>query len=1015
MGSRTGRRTHFCCGRGFGSPPPPPSRKSYCCSRCRTRVARRAQPAARAFLRSNSFSSLSRRRGAAGRRDVPSRAAGPLPPRDARGCARARAGGSWALLRRRRRRRVDGRAQDPRGRRTRPIASRRGRGLRDPIRRGERRGPHDGGAVGALRPRARRTPMGRGESRASAHARSDPREDGGDGSRSGRRRRDRALRRGPDPARRRRARGVLRSPEGRRDRHGGGAPGGPGPPPGAGRPPGGRALRCADVRPELACPVGRGGTRDPPFGRIPDGRGRPGGRPRDRARVREPRLPRRGRSLFRVAPGCRPLRAAAGAPLRERLRTSLPLFWALVLAFLPLRAFLGSGGPVGRDLLFYFFPLKAHLVEAVARGELPWVDRFRWGGSPLLGAPSAAPFDPANVLFLALPLGAAMKAWILLHLGLALAGFAAFGRRLGLSRGPAALAGLIFALGGTTVSLAAFPAALSALSILPWFAAFAFDTVRMRGKREAAKLAVAAALILIATPPEFVFFALCVAVAVFFAARGEGETWRQEARPLALLAVSALLAAGLGAIALLPGAATAARSIRSSGGGMGPGAAAMKPLAWPRLPELLVDRAVADWTVAASAPCVPDYPYLPSLTPGRVAWALVLAGLLRKGPGRIAAAACALFGTLLALGDATPVFGLAAGALPPLGWIRYPEKYMILAGFGLAWLAALGLSRLALALSPRALTIVLPLLALAVFLDREEITRRLSPVEDAAVLTQRPPLLAALPEASGDAPPPRLFFNDAYQPAPIYDTRDIGAASRVGCETLLPAYASLFGVGYQFEVDYDLSLSAEAFEWTRLLSRAVPETPSLALRFVRGAGVSAIVKSDQGKDGRYRPHLMRIGNSVPPYRFAAHVVASADARAVFARLLEDGFSADTAYVDAALPGVPASPATGRILSAAHRPSGLFLDVEVDGPAPGFLVLYRLREAAEEATRDGRPIPVAQVAFGFAGLPVPPGRHALRLRPDTRWVKIGALISALTALTLAAALLAPRRRASSGST
>ncbi|HEX2757867.1 MAG TPA: hypothetical protein VHP60_05155, partial [Thermoanaerobaculia bacterium] len=404
--------------------------------------------------------------------------------------------------------------------------------------------------------------------------------------------------------------------------------------------------------------------------------------------------------------------------MKNRLRVHLPLLGAILLALLPFREFLGSGVPAGRDLLFYFFPMKAHLVEAVTRGEVPWVDRFRWGGSPLLGAPSAAPFDPANVLFVLLPLGTAMKAWILLHLAVALAGFAALARRLGLERAPAAVAGLVFALGGTTVSLAAFPPTLSALSVLPWFAAFAFDLVRAPGRRPMAAVAGAAALILLATSPEFVFFAVCVAVAVFFSARGNGGTWRHEVRPLAFLAASALLAAGLGAISLLPGAATAVRSIRSPGG-MSPKGAAMKPLVPPRLPELLVDGAVADWTVVASAPRVPDYPYLPSLTPGRVAWALVLAGLLRKGTGRIAAAGLALFGTLLALGKATPVFGLVAGALPPLGWIRYPEKYMILAGFGLAWLAALGLSRLVLAISPRALRIVLPLLALAVFLDRE--------------------------------------------------------------------------------------------------------------------------------------------------------------------------------------------------------------------------------------------------------------------------------------------------------
>ncbi len=699
--------------------------------------------------------------------------------------------------------------------------------------------------------------------------------------------------------------------------------------------------------------------------------------------------------------------------MNARLRASLPLFGALLLALLPFRDFLGSGVPVGRDLLFYFFPLKAHLAEAILRGELPWVDRFRWGGSPLLGAPSAAPFDPANVLFLVLPLGAAMKAWILLHLGVALAGFAAFGRRLGLSRGPAAVAGLVFALGGTTVSVASFPPTLSALSILPWFAAFVFDLVKAPRPREAAAVAVAAALILLATAPEFVLYAAFVAVAVFFVAKEKGRGPRAIARPLAALAASALVAGGLAAVAVLPTAVTAARSIRSpeAGGSLSKGA--LKPFALPRLADLAVDGIVADWTVVARAPKVPDYPYLPSVTPGRVAWILALAGLVRKGPGRIAAALLALTGFLLALGGATPVFGLAMRVLPPLGWIRYPERHLILAGFGLAWLSALGLARLASAVSPRALRIALPLLAFAVLLDREGIARRLAPLDEASVIARAPALLASLPPAPGGAPPPRLFFRDLYAPVPVYDARDLAASSRVGRESLLPAYASLFGVAYQFEIDYDLSLSGEAFEWTRLLSRAVPEAPPLAMRFLRGAGVSAIVRSERGADGRYRPRLERILDPVPPYRFATRLVASADAPAVFKQLLDEGFGVDTAYVGEAVAGVSPAPAAGRILAAFDRPSGLSLDVEVDGPGPGFLMLYRLREAAEEATLDGRPTGVSRVAFGFAGLAVPEGRHHVLLRPDTRWVKIGAVISALTALALAAALLVSRRRPAAG--
>jgi hypothetical protein len=695
-----------------------------------------------------------------------------------------------------------------------------------------------------------------------------------------------------------------------------------------------------------------------------------------------------------------------------RLRNSLPLLGALLLALLPFRDFLGSGVPVGRDLLFYFFPLKAHLVEALARGELPWVDRFRWGGSPLLGSPSAAPFDPANVLFLILPLGAAMKAWILLHLAVALAGFAAFARRLGLPRAPAAVAGLVFALGGTTVSVGAFPPTLSALSILPWFAAFVFDLVKAPRSREAAavaKVSIAAALILLATAPEFVLYATFVAVAVFFVAKEEGHGPREIARPVTALAAGALVAAGLAAIAVLPAGATAARSIRSPEGGASLDKGALKPFAVPRLADLATDGIVADWTVVAMAPGVPDYPYLPSVTPGRVAWVLVLLGLVRKGPGRIAAALLALTGLVLALGDATPAFGLVRRVLPPLGWIRYPERHLILAGFGLAWLAALGLKRLVDAVSPRALRIALPLLAFAVFLDREGIARRLAPLEDASVIARAPALLASLSPVRGGAPPPRLFFRDLYAPVPVYDLRDLAASGRVGRESLLPAYASLFGVGYQFEIDYDLSLSAEAFEWTRLLSGAVPQTPPLALRFVRGVGASAIVRSERGEDGRYRPRLEQIADPVPPYRFAGRLVASPDARAVFKRLLDDGFPVDTAYVDEAVPGVSPVPAVGRILAVDDRPSGLFLDVEVEGPGPGFLMLYRLREAVEEATLDGRPARVSRLAFGFAGLAVPPGRHAVRLRPDTRWVKIGSMISAATALALAAALLVPRRR------
>ena len=532
--------------------------------------------------------------------------------------------------------------------------------------------------------------------------------------------------------------------------------------------------------------------------------------------------------------------------------------------------------------------------------------------------------------------------------------------------------------------------------------------MRAPSLRNGVKTAAAAALILVASAPEFVFYAGAVAAALLLAAPPEAPAARTPRRvpALAALAGAAGLAGALGAVALVPSAATAWGSIRGPGGGMGEGAAALEPLALARVKEFLADGLVADWTRVAAGPGVPDYPYLPSLTPGRVAWLLVLLGLSRRGPLRVAAVVLAVGGVLLALAGATPVFHLAVKAVPLLGSLRYPERHATLAGFGLATLAALGLARVEAALSPPARRAALVLLALAILLDRESIARRLSPMDDGSVLTRRPAILDTLPAPVGDAPPPRIFTRDLYAPVPAYDPRDLAASSRTARASLLPAYGSIFGVGYVFEKDYDLSLSVEAFEWMRLLARAAPAPGPFPLRLVRAAGAAAVLSSERGADGLYRPRLRRIGDAAPPFRFASRVVASENARAVFARLLEDGAPADTAYADVDLPGLSPAPAVGRVLAVRDRPSGLALDVEVDGPGEGFVMLWRLREAVAEATLDGHGAATEPMGFGFAGMRVPPGRHTLRLRPETRWVKIGALV---TAATLAALALAWFRR------
>lgn len=697
-----------------------------------------------------------------------------------------------------------------------------------------------------------------------------------------------------------------------------------------------------------------------------------------------------------------------------RLRKLLPFAAAALLLLVPYRGFLSDRVPVARDLLFYFYPAKAALAEFVRAGEVPWIDRYRWGGVPLLPAPGTAPFDPGNLLFVLLPLGAAAKAWILLRLLTGLVGFAAFARRLGLSPWAASAAGLLFALSGPTVSNAPFLSTSSAHALLPWLAAFVLDARRSPGGGTTARLAAAAALILVSGSPEYVLYAALLAAALVLGRPADGDP--APAAPIrrtaATLLAGGLLAAVIAAPAILGGLATVSESARTTEGGFGLKAAAIGALPPRRLVELLSDGLVADWARAPSAPGLGTYyPHVPSITPGRVAIVLAVLGLVAGGAGRLRALGLAGVSVLLALGTATPVWGAAARVLPIVGAVRFPERHISLSGFAFAWLAALGLRSLERRLPPRAVPVACAGVALLVLADREGVARRLVITGPGEVLTVRPEALRAWPRSAPGVTPPRFVNRDSLVPVPKYAGLDVIDASRLGAETLMPEYPALFGVASLFPLDYDLTLPAEAVEWTRLLETALPEPGPMPLRLLTNAGASAVVRSEKSPRGGWVAHVEPLAGARPPWRFAARVVSDPDGRRLYRRFLEEGIDPDSAYVEEP-PAGESRPSAGRLLSVHDGGGALQLVVETDGPADAFLLLFRLRPACAEATLDGRRIPVAPADFGFAGVRIPPGRHVVRLRPDTRFVKIG-LVGTLGGSVAWLVLLVRARRREGG--
>lgn len=692
--------------------------------------------------------------------------------------------------------------------------------------------------------------------------------------------------------------------------------------------------------------------------------------------------------------------AVPGAPGRRTF--AFALLAALLLLLVPYRTLLGPGIPSGRDLFPYFYPLKAHFVEAVRDGEMPWIDRYRQGGLPLLASPGVAAFDPGNVLFFLLPLASAAKAWMLLRVLAGAAGFAVFLRLAGLPPLSAALGGLVWGAGGVTASAASFLSTSSAFAALPWLAAALLRARERRDARSAALLALATALTLVAGVPEPILLGGLLSL-VLLARRGEGPPARERLGTAARWAASGLLGAAIAAPALGALLVTGLESIRSIPGALTAGFAEQGSLPASRLPDLVADGLVADWSRVVRAEGVPAYPYFPSLAPGHVALTLALLGLVAGRGGRLAAAALAVLGVLLALGPATPAFGLLLKAAPFGGALRYPEKLAVLWAFGAAWLAALGASALEKALGERRAPAAFGLLGLLVALDRGATTGRLLPMAEEALL-ERPPRVLA-PIAGVDAPgtPPRLFAWTGYHVPP-----EAIPAGRVPAGEEMAAWAfpftpGLWGVGTVHERDYDFSLPRAQLDWVLFLEGLPRRSPVPGL-LARAAGARAVVDADPSARG---PRLLPIREPVSPFRFVRRLVRAPGVREAAERFLREGAPADAAVLVGG--EGEATPGAGRVVRVSDRPSRLEIEVAVEGPDPAYLLVARPVVATRDAAIDGRPVAVDDANLGFTGLAVPPGRHVVRLRPPGRWLIIAAVLSILglaTTSTLMAA--APRR-------
>ncbi len=203
--------------------------------------------------------------------------------------------------------------------------------------------------------------------------------------------------------------------------------------------------------------------------------------------------------------------------------------------------------PLINDVVLQFLPWREAVRQSILAGELPLLDRASGGGTPLLANPQAGAFYLPNLV--ALPLST--FGWPLFvsvtKLLIALSGTFLFLRRCESSEAAARFGAIAYAFSTFTAAYLMFPHT-NVTTLFPWLLLSIDGVIDDPGPRTIASGAFVTGLVLISGHPESAFH--CAMAAVPYALYRVVSSGAYTA--LARLALTAFLAAGLSAVALLP-------------------------------------------------------------------------------------------------------------------------------------------------------------------------------------------------------------------------------------------------------------------------------------------------------------------------------------------------------------------------------------------------------------------------------------------------------------------------------
>lgn len=352
-----------------------------------------------------------------------------------------------------------------------------------------------------------------------------------------------------------------------------------------------------------------------------------------------------------------------------------------------------------RDYGIFGYPLASYHRECFWRGELPLWNPLNNCGLPYLAQWNTLTLYPLSLIYLLLPLPWSLSFFCLVHLFVAGLGMyflalkwtnsARVDARPPTDTGShlaAAVAGFAFAFNGLTLNCLMWPNNIAGLALMPWVI-WRVERGWEEGPRELIIAAFVGAFQMLSGAPEIILFTWLIVALLWVGKMATHEIPRSSLLWRMTLIVG--LVAALAAAQLFPFLDLLAHSERDKN--FGTGTWTMPQWGWLNL--------VLPLFKCYQSPSGPFFQprqgWTSSYYPGIAVLALALfAGRFVQQRRVVWLWALTLAGLWIALGENGYVYTLIYRALPALGFIRFPIKFVVLVIFALPLLAAFAVAKI---------------------------------------------------------------------------------------------------------------------------------------------------------------------------------------------------------------------------------------------------------------------------------------------------------------------------------